>query len=134
MAKLHIFTCFILICWNSCQIHAEEHYYVSPDGSTSGDGTASNPWNGLKTAINKIRSWGNNANPGPEDHAVLHLMSGVYYMSSIQWLQSIHSYMDFVADDGEDVVISGGTPDDDLSWTKEGDILTSRVSGSFLNS
>ena len=71
MAKLHILTCFLFLCWNSLQIHAEEHYYVSPDGSSSGDGTASNPWNGLKTAINKIRTWGSNANPGPEDHAVL---------------------------------------------------------------
>ena len=129
MAKQHILTCFLF--WNYCQIQAAEHYYVAPNGS-GGDGTASNPWKGLKTAINKIRPHG--GSPGPEDQAVLHLMSGVYYMSSIQWLQSHHSYVDFVADEGEDVIISGGTPDDNLSWTKEGDILTARVSDdSFPN-
>ena len=58
------------------------NYYVSTQGSNQNDGTnIDQPWLTLQHAISRlrtIRGW----NPGPENHATINLLEGVYFQDS----------------------------------------------------
>ena len=58
------------------------HYYVSTQGSDQNDGTSlDHPWLTLKHAISRlrtIRGW----NPGPENHATINILEGVYFQDA----------------------------------------------------
>ena len=103
-----------------------ENYFVSPNGSNSGDGTESNPWPSFEKAIFKLRAF----RKGKTDHVTLNLMAGTYYLKRPLWMNKKDSNMDIVAYNDADVTISGGFQKN-LVWTKQGDHLSAKV-GNFL--
>ena len=58
------------------------NYYVSTQGSNQNDGTnIDQPWLTLQHAISRlrtIRGW----NPGPENHATINLLEGIYFQDT----------------------------------------------------
>ena len=100
------------------------------EGSNSGDGTLANPWLTIEQAIKQLRKI-RPKNLSPENHARLNIMGGTYFQSKRLILNSRDSYLDIVSYNKEEVSISGGiAAPTDLTWNKEGNILSTKVSNS----
>ena len=128
--KNRIFFYFFL-SWVCLASSNAEDYFVSLEGSNSGDGTLANPWLTIEYAIKQLRKL-RPKKPGPENHVTLNIMAGTYFQSERLILNSQDSYLDIVSYNNEEVSISGGiSAPTDLTWNKEGNILSTKVSISF---
>ena len=94
--------------------------YVSPHGSDSAAGTEASPLRTLGAAVGLAT----------KSHAeAVVLRGGKYYLNSTLELTLAHSGLRIAAFEGEHVIVSGGAPLQELTWTKfQGSILKAKVS------
>ena len=110
---------YFILSW-VCLVSNAEDYFVSMEGSNSGDGTLAHPWLTIEQAIKQLRKI-RPKNPGPDNHVTLNIMGGTYFQSKRLILNSRDSYLNIVSYNKEEVSISGGiAAPTDLTWKKEG--------------
>ena len=100
LRKLLVITSAAICCLTAA---AQTTIYVSPEGSASAEGTASDPLPSIGSAVQKARTL-----PG-KDTVRVHVASGTYFLDEPVFLSSSETHPLVIEGDAEDIpVISGG--------------------------
>ena len=132
MYRLAQVTAYLLVI----QARSNTEYYLSVSGSDTWDGTSptntpgtnTGPWQSFQHAINELRKI-RPTNPGREDLTRLSILGGTYFLDKTVYMNHQDDYLEIVAYNDEDVIISGGYYLD-TEWEESGGIRSTTFLGS----